>query len=759
MFSLSLSLTGHPLPAGQHLYGIHPSVQPHIEPANETSTPVVPVDDRVKNLEATLLGFIAENSMSLSQAPRLVDLVKSLANDKTALQRLSMDRTTASYKLKHGLSYTLRQRLIESLKKTNFSLNIDEATSKTNKKVLAILVSHFDEQQRKVVVHHLDALSLTSTKAADIVSKISDVMNTAGLPWENLISVLMDSCSVMRGAKSGVEVQLRKLAPNLLDIDGDTCHHAHIAAQNFCKPFGGHIETLLRHLHTEFKWSLELKEKFFEICTVLGIKPTTPARYVPHRWLSILDVSVDTIRLYDAYWVYFFSFVRPSDKDVYDEVLVDILNKANVTDEGKNTVKMIQEHLRSKWKSFTEDGKNRKSSCMQKIVQETDKTQLLLYLYSSVLPLLKEYVLFFQSKDLKIHRLHDKQESLLNNFFSCFMKSEELGGGARQLSQLDLTDRDKQLPLKELFTGSQVQQLMKKMSKSERNETSTVILNAYISCGKTLQTKMPLSNKLLMCLSAVDPVMLGTSEGRKLMSGLKPFCSFLSEDERNSLDLEVRGYHADSKLRELPRDISIDSWWGAIDCNTYPVLTKTMKSLLSCFHGPLVESSFSLMGDILDIHSCNTDIETYAAYQNVKFHLAAANKSSVEFFGKEDPQTCQIDKDLSSNMKEAWRRNKKRQLVTRKDVPLTTAKIHANKKILQSTSEERSPHQTTSSTDSHEIQPDVETLVIEGSPTQGSSKRTIAEADCSTANSTPKRKKADTGKKKQQSVLSFFFKS
>ena len=51
------------------------------------------------------------------------------------------------------------------------------------------------------------------------------------IPWSNLMSVLMDSCNVMRGSKSGVEVRLRAKAPHMLNIDGVTCHHAHNAAK------------------------------------------------------------------------------------------------------------------------------------------------------------------------------------------------------------------------------------------------------------------------------------------------------------------------------------------------------------------------------------------------------------------------------------------------------------------------------------------------------------------------------------------------
>ena len=46
-----------------------------------------------------LFGFAAENSLSYSVVPKVVELSMELARDPDALDKLSMDRTTASYKL------------------------------------------------------------------------------------------------------------------------------------------------------------------------------------------------------------------------------------------------------------------------------------------------------------------------------------------------------------------------------------------------------------------------------------------------------------------------------------------------------------------------------------------------------------------------------------------------------------------------------------------------------------------------------------
>ena len=75
------------------------------------------------------------------------------------------------------------------------------------------------------------------------------------------MSVLMDSCNVIRGSKSGLEVRLRTdQAPHLLDIVGDTCYYAHNAGKKFSSKFGRHLELMFIHIHTYFKWSTDLRE-------------------------------------------------------------------------------------------------------------------------------------------------------------------------------------------------------------------------------------------------------------------------------------------------------------------------------------------------------------------------------------------------------------------------------------------------------------------------------------------------------------------
>ncbi|GFR27101.1 uncharacterized protein TNCT_508391 [Trichonephila clavata] len=182
--------------------------------------------------EELITSFIAENYLPFNVAPNLIELCKQLSRDQTALNSLEMSRTIACYKMKYGLAKTIKENIIKTLKETPFSLNLDESTSNAQESILAILVQFYDNNQNEVVVHHFASLKMESCNSEAVFKTVVNTIEDNNIPWANLISVLMDSCSTMRGEKKGVETRLRSnKAPHLLDIDGDTCHTANNCAK------------------------------------------------------------------------------------------------------------------------------------------------------------------------------------------------------------------------------------------------------------------------------------------------------------------------------------------------------------------------------------------------------------------------------------------------------------------------------------------------------------------------------------------------
>lgn len=191
-------------------------------------------------------------------------------------------------------------------------------------------------------MQHFASLTCIKVTSESLYQKIVTLFETNEVPWSNLMSILMDSCNVMRGSKSGLETQIReKKAGHLLDVDGDICHHIHNAAKAFCKPFDWFLEQLLNDLFNDMKWSPDLREMYQEICEILGIKYSIPQRFVSHRWLSVYDVTVDTNRLFDAATVFYFPMLMKEEHRQHLPTVVEIYKRLNVSEASKERIQKI----------------------------------------------------------------------------------------------------------------------------------------------------------------------------------------------------------------------------------------------------------------------------------------------------------------------------------------------------------------------------------------------------------------------------------
>lgn len=89
-------------------------------------------------------------------------------------------------------------------------------------KILFMLVCYYHADLRKVIVEHLGSLEILNVNAASLEKVLCKLFLKNNIPWQNLVSML-----------TGLETRIHQYCPNLLDIDGDSCHHIHNAAKKF----------------------------------------------------------------------------------------------------------------------------------------------------------------------------------------------------------------------------------------------------------------------------------------------------------------------------------------------------------------------------------------------------------------------------------------------------------------------------------------------------------------------------------------------
>ena len=137
-----------------------------------------------------------------------------------------------------------------------------------------------------------------------------------------------------------------------------------------------------------------------------------------------------------------------------------------------------------------------------------------------------------------------------------------------------------------------------------------------------------MENEFLKSVSAIDPQLIRSPNSLVLKRLLNlPSCiNVLSNDQEEVYEKEVRKLLSSSNLPESG-DLECLVWWKLIK-HSYPCLFKVVTAALSVFHGPRVESSFNVMGDVMDKKSSQMNMETYSSFQDVKYGLKARKPKS-----------------------------------------------------------------------------------------------------------------------------------
>ena len=134
-------------------------------------------------------------------------------------------------------------------------MNLDEAASSNLLRVFPVLVSFYSNTTSSVNVEHLASISVSTVHSEHMFDELKKLFIRQGIDWKNLMAILSGSASVMRGVKSGLEARVREIAPHLIYIDDDACHHMLNIVKNFTKHFNSTLEKLFREIYRDFKLS------------------------------------------------------------------------------------------------------------------------------------------------------------------------------------------------------------------------------------------------------------------------------------------------------------------------------------------------------------------------------------------------------------------------------------------------------------------------------------------------------------------------
>lgn len=127
----------------------------------------------------------------------------------------------------------------------------------------------------------------------------------------------------------------------------------------------------------------------------------------------------------------------------------------------------------------------------------------------------------------------------------------------------------------------------------------------------------------------------------------------LPEDQ--DLPRELVQFSVDLTLPRYKEGDGIVEWWGHVfdQPGKYPTLSALAKCCFSIFHGPRVESSFSLMNEVIDERSGNMNVETFNAIQTVKYTLRSRGQTAMQMFQRSDVKFGEVDRIMCRNINNA----------------------------------------------------------------------------------------------------------
>ena len=82
-------------------------------------------------------------------------------------------------------------------------------TSSNLLRVFSVLVSYYSNTTSSVNVEHLAFISVPTVDSEHLFDEFKKLFTRLGIDWENLMAILSDSASIMRGVKSGLEARVR----------------------------------------------------------------------------------------------------------------------------------------------------------------------------------------------------------------------------------------------------------------------------------------------------------------------------------------------------------------------------------------------------------------------------------------------------------------------------------------------------------------------------------------------------------------------
>ncbi|XP_053692536.1 uncharacterized protein LOC128740986 [Sabethes cyaneus] len=269
---------------------------------------------KISAAELKLCAWALEHNVPFSAVDSLANLLKTTASDGNVLAKIRLGRTKTVSVIEGVIAAVQHEELIEKMRKTSFSILIDESTDTSSVKTLAIVVRILDPTEFKAIDTFYKALEIEFADHKSIYNAIIAQFNIDRIDYKtHLKGFGSDGASVMMGKNNSVMRLLKCDCPQLIDVRC-TCHSLALCVSNACEVLPTYVEQLMRDIYNYIAGSPKRCTEFVRIQQILELNPKKVLHPSATRWLSLENVVARNLELYSEL-VLFFTFQANHDKN------------------------------------------------------------------------------------------------------------------------------------------------------------------------------------------------------------------------------------------------------------------------------------------------------------------------------------------------------------------------------------------------------------------------------------------------------------
>jgi hypothetical protein len=508
----------------------------------------------VQESEIRISAFIAEHNLPFRASDHLPELITKICPDSKIAAQLNCGRTKCTNIIKNVTGEVEKDHLLVKMRKSKFSLIIDESTDRGCTKHLCLVARIIIDDSVKDCF--LTLIPIKDGTALALYNKIVTFFNNNNIDYKNnLVGFAADGANVMMGQHNSVKALLLRDIPNLFILKC-VCHSFALCASYAATKIPRDVEDLTREIYKYFQYSYKKTGEYQKFQQFANVKVHKILHPCQTRWLSVQQVVSRILEQWNALKLFFID-AAVNDNLRSTEIILEKLNNASI--------------------------------------------QIYLEFLNFVLPYFTDLNKEMQSEKPKIYVLYTRIVTITKTLLDMFMKQNCINNIL--IENIEYNDPRNYVQLEEIYLGPNVTELLTNpvLSNADIHSIRVNCLSFLIKAVKQIYNRFDFKSPEFKILQYVTPEYVKKKSYPSIIPVVKCFpLSGITQNMHNNIDREWRS------LRNVDLSLFSDDFvvfWNTVQqlktgdgAQAYPLLSKLMLFILVLPHSSAnVERVFSTM--------------------------------------------------------------------------------------------------------------------------------------------------------------------